>query len=308
MELGIDPGKKGETPQLHTLPLELQAMIVIGMAPQHFRKAFFTCRLVCRRLKEATDLAFRNKFVPSLQFAIFLDEVTVARKSGRQIAVHEDASIRGDLDFTSFSEDNTQAILSYVPSCGVDTLDDTVLSDDSEVRFRPLRFWPLRPIFGLLWRGTMERYQVRTTEDGYTKPCLRISGMLFHLPYIDDIKFDPEKVELRIPCVRLAACLFPRQNAFGEQLKLMACQDLEATRWRISIPSVEQGLRIALRSNVVRVERFKTCFEAAYWEYSRQFREEPCQYWALPYTYENSDPLDWYLEWAEYVRISLTTH
>ncbi|KAI1646723.1 uncharacterized protein F4817DRAFT_339206 [Daldinia loculata] len=304
MELSIDPRKKGETPQLHTLPLDLQARIVTSLAPQHFRKAFFTCRLVCRRLKEATDLAFRNKFVPSLHFAIFLDGITAVRKSGSQIAVHEDDSIETALYFTSFSEDNTQAIFSYLPDCDVDPFDDTVSTGDVEVRFGPPRFWPLRPICELLWRGTMERYQAQTTDDGHTKPCLHLSGMYFQLPYMDDIKFDPEKLELRIPWVRLAACLFPRQNAFGEQLKLMARQDLEATRWKISNPSVEQGLRIALRSNVARAERFETCFEAAYWEYSRQFPQESGWNWS-PYTDRNRD---WYLEWAEYVGISLTAH
>ncbi|KAI0844605.1 hypothetical protein F5Y00DRAFT_266433 [Daldinia vernicosa] len=299
----IDPGK-GETPQLHTLPLEVQAMILSSMAPQHFRKAFFTCRLVCRRLKEATDLAFRNKFVPSVRFSIFLDEVTAIRKAGHRIDF-EDYSIEVTLDFTSFSEDKTQAIFSYGPNSGVDTFDDTVSTSDAEVRIGPVRFWPLRPICKLLWQGTMERYQVRTTEEGYHKPRLHVAGMLFELPYMDDIKFDPEKVELRIPWVRFAACLFPRHDVFGRQLKLMACQDLEATRWKTSNPSVEQGLRIALRSNVVRAERFYTCFEAAYWEYSRLFPQESTWYWS---PFRIPSPSAWYPEWAEYVGISLTAY
>lgn len=62
-----EPIKKAEW---ETLPFELQVMIIESLEHQDFRNAWFTCRLVSRRFKEATEQAFKTRILTKIEFAV----------------------------------------------------------------------------------------------------------------------------------------------------------------------------------------------------------------------------------------------
>ncbi|KAI1469894.1 uncharacterized protein F4812DRAFT_306153 [Daldinia caldariorum] len=306
-EVGIDPGENRVTPKLDTIPLELQAMIIGTLESQHFRKAM-KYRLVCRRLKEAADLALRKRFVTRIHFTTFLDDFDALR-DGRNVFIvspREDPRLAINMYFSSFSEDNAEAIYTYPYRTTLNLGgNDGTLTGEIGVRFGGARFWPLGSMCMLLWRRTMQLYLARVREPEYPRPCLSHSALIFDFPYMDGVKFNDEKLKLTVPWVKLISCLISRETRFAENLKWMASQDLEATRWKTSNPIVEQGLRTALRSDLVRRVRFEGCFKAASYRLMCDWPDE--SNWQMTPSYKYSPGhLAWFFEWAEYVGIKLT--
>ncbi|KAI1481766.1 hypothetical protein F4774DRAFT_373667 [Daldinia eschscholtzii] len=307
-EVSINLREKRVGPRLDTIPLEIQALIIGSLESQHFRKAL-KYRLVCRRLKEATELAFRDRLVTQIHFTVFLDDFDSLRDANRQFTLspREDPRLEINLYFSSFSEDKKEATFSYLPRTTLNLGgDDGVLTGNIGVRFGSARFWPLDSMCVLLWRRTMELYLARARESEYPRPCLSHSAMIFDFPYMDDVKFNYDNLDLTIPWIKLASCLISREMRFAKYLKLEASRDLEATRWRHSNPIVEQGLQTALRSDIVRRVRFEKCFKAAGYRFICDWPDESD--WQInPFDRYSPGHLDWFFEWAEYVGIKLTT-
>ncbi|KAI1808259.1 hypothetical protein F4811DRAFT_501706 [Daldinia bambusicola] len=307
-EVGIGLGQHRVTPKLDTIPLELQAMIIGSLESQHFRQAM-KYRLVCRRLKEATDLAFRKRFVTWIHFATLLNDFDALRDGDLVFIAprREDLSLEINMYFSSFSEDNAEAIFSFPHRTNLSLgINNGTLTGDICIRFGGFRFWPFVPMCKLLWQRTMQIYLARVREYEYPRPCIIHSALIFDFPYMDGVKFDDEKLELTVPWIKLISCLISREARFAETLRLMSSRDLEATRWKISNPIVEQGLRTALRSDIVRRVRFETCFETAGYRFMRDWPDESnCQ--MSPSGEYSPGYLEWFFEWAEYVGIKLAT-
>ncbi|KAI1372813.1 hypothetical protein F4677DRAFT_462760 [Hypoxylon crocopeplum] len=99
--------------------------------------------------------------------------------------------------------------------------------------------------------------------------------------------------------------LMYQEIEIAEQVKLLAAEDLEKTKWRMDNSSMEQGLRIALRSEIVRLVRFDSYLDKAVDNYNRRCPEDVFKvkyHTGLTVEEKNCSP-NMYDEWAAYVGI-----
>ncbi|KAI1414429.1 hypothetical protein F5Y13DRAFT_197434 [Hypoxylon sp. FL1857] len=290
-----------------TLPMEIKSMIIGSiMEPQDFRRAWFTCRQVSRSFKLATELHFRSHVLGETWIAVVVGGFSKFRVNGlpREYELPS-RSFTYFAPFKCYSEDDAK-----VNFRGGSFADNRLFStDQGSVPYRQIevlmgRWLPITIIEKFLWGEAFSHYFDRIPHDIDQGVSLSHSGIIFELPYINHVCVDYEKGDVSIPYSPLATCLMARELALGEEVKLLASEDLEKTRWRASSPSIEKGLRIALNSEATRLIRFKTCIEAAIenvqWRRAvgRGIR---CDTVGDGDIYESLGMDSWYNEWVRYI-------
>ncbi|KAI2465245.1 hypothetical protein F4781DRAFT_438965 [Annulohypoxylon bovei var. microspora] len=300
-------------PHWDSLPFEIRTLIINSIiAPQDLRRAWFTCRLVSRSFKTATEEAFKVRIVPDI-----LMLVKISCSNGLRVVLPkmnlDYSCLQTNIVFNRFSENGTHAILEHGYGPGEKFPTDEGLVPLDQVQIKIDKFWlPFYVLAPLMRNDIMKDYINRTMHNSCVKPSLYRSRLKFVIPYINHMSVDCEKNEVSVPYSPIVSWLLAKEMEIDAVLELEASKDLEKTHWHVtSRPSVEQGLRIALRSEVVRIERFETSMNAAVTAF-RKKRQRPgidlewcrdCENFGFKLENLNSKDASWYDEWAGYVGI-----
>ncbi|KAL7625876.1 hypothetical protein AAE478_005100 [Parahypoxylon ruwenzoriense] len=287
-------------PKWDRLPLEIWAIVIGSITvPQDFRRCWFTCRQVSRAFRKATELAFQNRVVPHVSLScclIFQARMPVVRPRSEGFkAVDFVVEI---MMFEKYSEGGSSVVLldkpvhDYLHPPPEGWTPPITLLDNNEVV-------AMEKLILEEWKVLMNSY-LSAGSRGRNGPFLYYTGFSFDPPKSVQVSVNFETAEVTIPWKTLISSLMAQEMKLAEEVKLEASMDVEKSRWHTSSsPSVEQGLRIALSSKVVRVERFRTCLRAAAKNFNkkRPGAHNSCQ------RFVEYGLKCWYNEWATYVGI-----
>lgn len=242
---------------------------MLSMEPPAFCSAWFTCRRVCRTFKVATEQAAKSQIRSKIKISADLDTLTTVRVNEpssfdepSSSMFYRDEPVRTELQFLfgRFSEDGTRAIFQYndINECEFwRTCQGDVQARYIEVLNNDGQFASLHTLCQDGWKALTSRYLDGLAGEFFKGPYIEASGLLHMLPYMDKVEVNYDKNELAIPWMPMVSILVARETKIEKELKLAASQDLERTTWTIpSSSSVEQGLRLALCSDIVRQQRF----------------------------------------------------
>ncbi|KAI0110575.1 hypothetical protein F4776DRAFT_394512 [Hypoxylon sp. NC0597] len=291
-----------------TLPIEIQTMIIESIeTPQDIRRAWFTCRQVSRSFKLATELYFRL-VVTETDVTTWVGGFSNIRVNGIPLRYYPPCQcVAYHLDFDSYSENGDEVNFGKLETFDATSLFKTNRGTVpmSQVDVLMGRWIPYTVVQKFLWGEFMTHYLNRVPYGKPQGPSLVRSGVMFELPFMDHVSVDYEKTKVTIPFSPMISGLMAQEIAFVEELQLLTSEDLEKTRWRItSSPSVEQGLRIALRSKAVRLVRFEKYMSEAMEnvkERSAGGRKIRCVVRDLSDIDGPNGIGDWYDEWVSYI-------
>ncbi|KAI1802669.1 hypothetical protein F4811DRAFT_388251 [Daldinia bambusicola] len=240
----------------NTIPCELQAMIIDSMAPQDFRKAWFTCRLVSRQFREVTELVFKTRIGKKLSFQVSMTGFNALRSTRSPFHIETHPRLLEVVQLTKFSQDDSQAIFES-------KMTGRSLVNGIQVRDLELlcgtTYLPYVLIRKYLWRQAVNTGGV---WKGLRQPGLLHGDVLFGLPFMYKGSTRGSKQRVTMPWKPMMSVLMMQELEQGKEINKLARRDIEATRWHTK-PSIEQGIRIALSSGIVRFMRYKTCIQTA---------------------------------------------
>ncbi|KAI2602198.1 hypothetical protein GGR54DRAFT_625325 [Hypoxylon sp. NC1633] len=297
------------------LPCEIQTMIIEGMEPQEFRRAWFTCRKVSHTFKSATENAFKTRVV--CKTSLFMGLVVNSIRSSKPGLKDYDSGshvVPYPLEFSRFSERGTHASFRQTDDPGAGDSSFFIGSHSVPVRF--LRFSvgdrhvPYSQLGKAKAREVLVPYLNRASDQISPPqgPYLIHSGAVFVLPYMDHVDVDFETVELSIPWQSVIGAIMTQEVAIVDELTRLASEDLEETQRHFATsPSAEQGLRINLGSEVVRYRRFKESFDRAVRTIrgrSSRHRIVDHDWWIWGTKQMSEEEIEpWYKEWTSYIDI-----
>ncbi|KAI0835225.1 hypothetical protein F5Y06DRAFT_277021 [Hypoxylon sp. FL0890] len=287
------------------LPIEIQSMIIGSiMEPQELRRAWFTCRQVSLSFKIATEQYFRSQIVPKIKLAVWLSGFTGIRTN----ALRTDSelpckSILTLSDFICYPQNGAEVEFRE-GLCGVGgsipLVDDQAAVPFQQVEILMDRWLPYHTRRTFLWGESMRSYINRIAYGKPQGPSLHRCGLLFELPYMDHVSVDYEEMKVTMPYSPMISGLISQEIALREEINKFASEDLERICWcNNSSPSVERGLRIALRSDAVRLARFLACMVSAM-EKVKERRVGGCGIRCVASDLEDM-MVSWYQEWVRYV-------
>ncbi|KAI1469645.1 uncharacterized protein F4812DRAFT_457045 [Daldinia caldariorum] len=281
----------------NTLPCELQALIIDSLAPQDFRKAWFTWRLVSRQFRDVTEQVFKTRIAMNLGFQVYVGGLNMIRSTCRSfydaVHMHRLEVVR----LAEFSLEDAQAAF------------ENKMTDSSLIHGTPER--DMEQLFGseylpfalfgkYLWQ---QKGDSRPAWKGFYHPALLHNDVLFGLPFIYQGRTRGPRQTVTMPWKPMMSALMMQELELGEELSRLGRRDIEATRWRAE-PSMEQGMRIAMSSEVVRFMRYETCLRAAImslsirWERQSQDNRYFCRYEPIPNDARDKSWTDnWFDEW-----------
>ncbi|OTA68072.1 hypothetical protein K449DRAFT_400717 [Hypoxylon sp. EC38] len=292
----------------NTLPIEVQSMIIGSIeTPQDIRRAWFTCRQVSRSFRLATEHYFCF-VVTGTEIVTWMGGIFDIRANGISLdydpLCHRIAHL---LSFDSYSE-NDEANFgnhdNYDNTSSFTTKRGTVPISQVDVLMGHC-WMPYHIVRKFIWKDFMDRYLYGLPYNTPQGPSLVRSGVMFELPFMDHLRVDYEKPRITVPWPPMVSVLMAQEIAFAEELQMLASEDPEKTRWRTtSSPSIEQGLKIALRSKAVRRVRFEACMREAMRNVKQRSaggRKIHCSVYDFNDLDGEYGVGDWYDEWVTYI-------
>ncbi|KAI0849002.1 hypothetical protein F5Y00DRAFT_236345 [Daldinia vernicosa] len=304
-EVSNDPAKNESTKTSgwNSLPFELQIMIIESLEHQSFRKAWLNCRIVSRSFQEATERAFKTRIVNKLYFALPMSGFDAVKLAGGPAQdFHPMAFITSAIPFSHISPDNTQVVFQVKRDSKYAVTCDTPLGEiplrDTQIRIGG-RFLPLEPLEKFWWEQAFDRSENAPKIHRKHRPCVVHSELRWSLRNTYEGHIHGSEIRVTMPWRLMMSSVLGDESELANEMRYLARKDLEVTHWHMD-PVMEPGMRIALQSEVVRLERFKKCFEDAI-HYTAGYKRQRWGYLCELFTTLKGEKSVWYEEWLSVI-------